>query len=649
MSLGVCYYPEHWPETWWPDDARRMRALGIDHVRIGEFAWSRIEPARGDFRWEWLDRAFAVLAAAGLKIVLGTPTATPPKWLMDEHPEIAPIDERGRPRGFGSRRHYSFSSPVYARESARIVEAIAARYGRHAALAGWQTDNEYGCHDTVLSWGPDVRLGFQQWLRRRYQTPDVLNAAWGNVFWSMEATRFDEIELPNLTVTEPNPAAQLDFRRFSSEQVRAYDKLQTDIIRAHSPGRWITHNFMGFFTAFDHWEVGDNLDFASWDSYPIGFAEMFPFSEAEHARWRDTSHPDIAPFHHDLYRGVGRGRFWVMEQQPGPVNWAPYNPIPAPGMVKLWAIEAHAHGADVVSYFRWRQAPFAQEQMHAGLNLPGKHELSPGGHEAEAAAKDLARLGALAPTRQAPVALIYDYEAIWTIQIQPQGASYNPVELIFRWYEAVRRLGVDVDVVRPGASLAGYKLVLAPCLPIVSEIAERALSEAEGVVVFGPRSGSKTREFAIPGTLPPGPLAALLDMRVIEVSSMRPGASLRVTGVVSGRAERWRENIEAKADVIARFDDGGAAVVAQANAVYVGFWPDAEALESLIAHCAKRAGLEATPLPEGIRMRRRGDLTFVFNYGAAPWRAPDLRGETLLGAQDVPPRGAWVVRQGARA
>src|SRR3954447_24341776 len=121
--LGVCYYPEHWPERFWAEDARRMRELGIGHVRIGEFAWSRLEPRRGEWRWDWLDRGLAVLAGAGLKIVLGTPAAPPPKWLMDEHPEIAPVGEDGRPRGFGSRRHYSFASEPYWRESARIVEA----------------------------------------------------------------------------------------------------------------------------------------------------------------------------------------------------------------------------------------------------------------------------------------------------------------------------------------------------------------------------------------------------------------------------------------------------------------------------------------------------------------------------------------------
>ena len=648
--LGVCYYPEHWPESFWAEDARRMREIGIAFVRIGEFACSRIEPSRGAFEWDWLDRAIDILGAAGLKVVLGTPTATPPKWLLDEFPDIAPVDSQGRARAFGSRRHYRFSSQDYWRESARIVEALGRRYGAHRALAGWQTDNEYGCHDTVQSWGPDDLKAFQGWLRRMYQSPTQLNEAWGNVFWSMEVRSFDEVSLPNLTVTEANPAARLDFRRFSSEQVAAYDKMQCEILRRHSPGRWITHNFMGFFNEFDHWKVGENLDFASWDSYPIGFADRFPFTHDEHLKWQDTSHPDIAPFHHDLYRGIGRGRFWVMEQQPGPVNWAPWNPIPAPGMVKLWTIEAIAHGAEVVSYFRWRQAHFAQEQMHAGLNLPHSHELSPGGHGAQEAARALAEIGILPASEKAPVAIVYDYAASWVAEIQPQGADFSYFELVFRWYEAVRRLGLDVDFVPPGASLEDYKLVLVPSLPIVSDEAEKALKDAAGILLFGPRTGAKTRHFAIPQNLPPGPLRDLIGARVLEVSSMRPYVRVPVTGAISGAAERWLEHVEATGEAIARFANGWPALVVAGRSHSLHFWPDRQALAEAMKLVTRKAGLDTSELPEAIRLRRRGDLVFAFNYGNEAWQAP-FAAPPLQGEAAVAPRSysVWRAKGAARS
>ncbi|WP_183864796.1 beta-galactosidase [Rhizobium sp. BK399] len=643
--LGVCYYPEHWPESWWNTDACRMKALGISFVRIGEFAWSRLEPRRGEFEFDWMERAIDALASHGLKVVLGTPTATPPKWLMDEFPEIAPIDEQGRVRGFGSRRHYTFSSQRWWEESRRIVEAVTSRFGSHPAVVGWQTDNEYGCHETILSWGLEDLKAYRKWLRLRYQSTEQLNEAWGSVFWSMEIQNFEDVSLPNLTVTEANPAARMDFWRFHSDQVAAYDSMQCEIIRKNSPGRWITHNFMGFVNDFDHWKVGDNLDLASWDSYPIGFVEKFPFSDAERTRWAETSHPDIAAFHHDLYRGVGKGRFWIMEQQPGPVNWAPWNPIPKPGMVRLWTWEGLAHGAEVVSYFRWRQAPFAQEQMHAGLNLPGLHDLSAGGTEAEKVAQEIAVVGPLGQVAKAPVAIVYDYETYFGSVIQPQGKDFRFEELAFRWYEAVRRLGLDVDFVRPGESLVGYKIVLVPCLMHVSDAAESAFDNADGQVLFGPRSGSRTREFKIPANLPPGPLASLVGAAVLQVSSLRPGLTYNVEGSASGSAQRWKEQLACSPDteVLSRFSDGDAALTRNGNYHYLSCWPDEQLLSEVVLLLAGKANVQTFELPESIRMRRRGEVTFAFNYGSETWNLP-FEGEFILGGKAVLPQSLAAYR-----
>ncbi len=642
--LGVCYYPEQWPEDWWAEDARRMREAGIIYVRIAEFAWSRYEPRRGQFDWGWLDRAIETLGKAGLKVVLGTPTCAPPKWLVDEHPGILPYDDQGRPRGFGSRRHYTFSSETYWSESRRIVEILARRYGGNSYIDGWQTDNEYGCHDTILSWGPEDLKGFREWLRRKYQSPEQLNEAWGNVFWSMDLQGFEQVTLPNLAVTETNPAAKLDFWRFHSQQVAAYNRMQCDIIRAHSPDRWITHNMMGFFNDFDHWDVGADIDIASWDSYPVGFTERFPFSEDEHIRWAETAHPDIAPFFNDLYRGVGRGRFWVMELQPGPVNWATWNAVPKRGMIRLFTWEALAHGAEVVSYFRWRQAVSGQEQMHAGLNLPGLHEWSQGGREAVEVGKELQELGTLPQVGKAPVAIVYDYEASWITRVQPQGQDFDFSALMFRWYEAVRRLGLDVDFVPPGANLADYKLLLVPTMPHVNDAAERAFTAADGIVLYGPRTGSKTRHHAIPHNLPPGPISHLVNARVLEVSSMRPGLVEKVKGKVTGRALRWRETLDVgDAVTLARFENGDAALVAADNHHYLACWPDAELLNSVMKLVAVKAGLKTLPLPEGVRLRRRGNLLFAFNYGSEPWKLT-LGTSVVLGKRVVEPQQVTILR-----
>jgi len=650
--LGVCYYPEQWPETLWADDARRMADLGLKYVRIGEFAWSVIEPTPGSLNWDWLDRAVETLGEAGLKIVMGTPTATPPKWLVDRHPDVLPIDDHGRVRRFGSRRHYCFSSRTYRAESRRISTAVAERYGRYDAVAGWQTDNEYGCHDTVRSYSPDAAVAFRGWLKSRYGDVSVLNAAWGNRFWSMEYRSFDEIDLPMAAVTELNPSHRLDFFRFSSDQVASFNAEQVEILRRHSPGRFITHNFMGAFLDFDHHKTCETLDLASWDSYPLGFTDslqMTGFTDAERVRYAATGHPDISAFHHDLYRGVGRGRFWVMEQQPGPVNWALWNPGPAPGMVRVWAWEALAHGAEVVSFFRWRQAPFAQEQMHAGLNRPD-NVLDVGGHEAAAVAQELEmdwwRRVATAPAAQAPVALVFDYDTSWMHAIQPQGRSFSYLALVFTWYTALRQRGVDVDIVPPGRSLNGYRVVFVPSLPHISERSLQVFRAFTGLTVFGIRTGAKTESFQIPGDLAPGPLQALLPIKVPRVESLRPGVSRDViVGNQRYTCGTWVETVESPStDVVGRFADGTPALVRGANRFYLAAWPTRQLASDVVQHVLDESGVASMVLPDCLRVRRRGDVTFAFNFGSDSQTAPaNANAKYVLGAQSIGPHNfsAW--------
>jgi len=311
---------------------------------------------------------------------------------------------------------------------------------------------------------------------------------------------------------------------------------------------------------------------------------------------------------------------------------------PRPGQIRLFTWEWLAHGAEVVSYFRWRQAPFAQEQHHAGLHRPDRVR-SPGGEEAAQVARDLAAVGPLPDGRQASVALLFDYEASWITRIQPQGQDFAYSVLTYRWYEAARRLGLDIDMVRPGQALGGYRLVLVPMLPHVSPAAADALGKAGGQVLVGPRSGSRTRNFAIPETLAPGPLAALLPIRVTEVSSLRPGLQEPITGEVAGAVTRWRDHVELVGDaqVHAAFADGGPALVTAGRFAYLAGWVEGETLAATIRWAAARAGLPVLDLPEAVRLRRRGPLTFVFNYGEESWSAPDGFGRLLLGAAELAP------------
>ena len=474
-------------------------------------------------------------------------------------------------------------------------------------------------------------------MRRRHGSIDALNHAWGTVFWSQEYRTFSEIDLPHLTVTEPNPAHVLDFFRFSSDQVAAFNRMQCDLLRRYSPDRPLIHNFMGFTTDFDHFAVAADLDVASWDSYPLGFLDTGPFSAAERRTYLRQGHPDMAAFHHDLYRAVGRGRWWVMEQQPGPVNWADHNPAPLPGMVRLWSLEALAHGAETVSYFRWRQVPFAQEQNHAGL-------LRPDGEDAAAMTEvhrvcDERRDTGAQPAR---VALVFSYEAAWNFEAQPQGRSWDYWQLVLAWYGCARRLALSLDVVGAAADLSVYDLVLIPSLPIVPPALLQALSATEAAVVIGPRTGSRTREFHIPAGLPPGPLQSLLPLTVIASESLP--ADLRIPATYrtqSVAGQWWLDHVQTELSPLVTDESGRGLLYRHRTLHAFTTVPDDAFLTAVLHSLCDERGVPNTPLPEGLRVRRCGAAMYAFNHAPVPRTIPAAlrRGALDLGDWTLPPAG----------
>ncbi len=633
----------------WPDDARRMRELGISVVRVGEFSWSRLEPQRDQFNFDWLQRAVDTLHAEGLEVVLGTPTATPPKWLIDEHPSILAVDESGQPRGFGSRRHYCFSSNIYRQECQRIVERMAKAFGQHKAVTAWQTDNEYGCHSTIISYSNDALVAFRQWCKQRYGSIDQLNSDWGNVFWSMEYRSFDEVGLPCSAVTELNPAHRLAYWRFSSDQVASFNRLQVKLLRQHSPGRDILHNYMGNFTEFDHYTTAADLDIATWDNYPLGFLDRDSESDTDKKKWLRTGHPDSSAFHHDLYRGVGRGRWWVIEQQPGPVNWAPHNPAPLPGMIRLWALEALAHGAEVMSWFRWRQAPWAQEQNHTGLLLPDSTE-----DEAVAEIRQLtADLDVIAhelkdsgnaSTQGPPVAFIFDYAGDQMLRIQPQGNNYSPLGWVQDIYTACRNAGVDVDIVPADALLDSYQLIVVANSISINDTLLKSLQTTSAHVLLGPRCGSKTDELSIPSNLPPGKLQSLIPVRVTRVESL-PDFAIETTQCENFEVHRWREKIDSKLQPQATFNDGWGCYYRHNNIHYLNGCLTETSLQSFITTRLEEAGILITPLTDGIRIRKHKGLLFAFNFGPDKEQL-SIDGRFIIGQPELAPGEIAVLNLG---
>ncbi len=603
-EFGVCYYPEHWPEAVWATDARQMAELGLTYVRIAEFAWSRMEPAPGQYRFDWLDRAIDTLAAAGLRVILCTPTATPPKWLIDQHPDVLPVDPAtGRTRGFGSRRHYDFASQTYLRESLRITRVMAQRYGQNAHVVGWQTDNELCCHDTTLSASTAARDAFRQWCQQRYGDIDVLNRAWGNVFWSMEYPSFGDIELPVGAVTETSPAHQLAWRRFASDQVVRFHDEMVAVLREHTRDQFITHNFIPMAeTAADNKALARPLDFAAYDNYPLGRTDLqFADRPAEEFRhYMRTGHPDFATYYFDQTRALLDKGFWIMEQQPGPVNWARSNPRPAPGMVRFWTLEAM--------------------------------------REARALRGDL-------PPVKAQVAIVTSTASFDVSAIERQSDFYQYNDIQLAWYSTLRQLGVDVDIVTDDAPLDRYALILIPGLPIVSEALVAQLAASDAHIVVGPRTGAKTDEFCVPDTLPPGALQSILPLRVLSVDTLRPDCPEPVHYDGSPYDSHiWCEEIATDLTPVATFADGAPAIVRNNRIDYVAMLPGDALRRRYFAERCKAAGITTWDLPPDLRLARRGNLIFAFNYAGetvalpAPDDAKFRLGERQLGAHQV---AAW--------
>ncbi|WP_420593548.1 beta-galactosidase [Deinococcus sp.] len=633
LQLATCDYPEHVPSDRPAIYAQQQHELGLTYVRLAEFAWSRMEPRCGQFEWDWLDAAIDAYFAGGLKVVLCTPTPTPPAWLTRAHPEILPVDTQGRVREFGARRHYDFASPIYREHSRRITRAIAERYGQHEAVVGWQTDNEWACHNTGRSYGGASAEAFPDWLEAKYGSIDKLNTAWGNVFWSMEYSDWAQIKPPILTVAEPNPSHLLDYYRFCSSLIASFQAEQVAILRECSPDRFVTHNFMIFESSFDHYEVAKGLDFVSWDNYPTGMLEYFApdgTQEAMKSHFARTGHPDLIGFNHDLYRGLLKGREglgrtgegtpsgpWVMEQQCGQVNWAPYNPLPEGGAVQLWTAQAWAHGMDVVSYFRWRAATMAQEVLHSGLL---RHDETPDRGYAEVKTLNLNQfpLGEVA----ARVALLHDYDSLWLYDIQKHSAGLSYWTQTVTYYMALRSLGLDVDILHPDADLSGYAVVVAPALTLIKpEWVDTfaALAGSGTKLVFGPRTAFRTPGGETWANGQFGPMSELVSAKLLQFDSLRPGLTQDVrygegTFAATNWAESYRlDGAKAIASYVGGPQDGLPAVIRKGNVTVIGAHHQ-ELISTVLSELLMNVGIQVESLPDGVRLSRRAGKTLLQNW-----------------------------------
>jgi beta-galactosidase len=653
LLLGAAWYPEQWPESQWEPDLELMEAAHIHLVRIGEFAWSTMEPEEGQYKFDWLERAIALAAKHHICVVLGTPTAAPPAWLTTKYPETLRVDQNGRRDEHGNRQQFSFANPKYRQLAHDIAEQMATRFGHNPDVVGWQLDNEYAAD----SFDPDAKGQFHAWLAKKYGTVDNLNQRWATAYWSQTYNDFNQIPVRS---SNENPALLLDWRRFVSDTWTSYSENQISAIRPHADKRqFITTNTMGWFDNFDEYKLHTVLDIAAWDDYiPV-----------------DHYDADANGAVHDLTRGYKQKNFWVMETEPAFVNWRKTNTPLEKGQVRDMAWQAIGHGSDAVEYWQWRAAPNGQEEYHgvlAGIDgkpVPVYDEVKQVGAEFEKAGAALA-----GTSPQSSVAIIQSYDSRWAIDFQRHSAAFDPVEELIAFYRPLRDQTQAVDVISPDAPLDQYKLVVAPALNVLPQnLANHLLAYVRqgGHLVLGPRSGMKDEYNALNPQRQPGPLADALGANISQFYAL--DADVPIGGDAgSGTATIWAETVNPSSPetkTLLRYGasngwlDGQPAAVSRSvgkgSITYVGAWVDPALLAKLTTSFVQQAGVQPilSGVPEGVEVCQRSNgeksvlilinHTTMEQHVALPASMINLIGESSsrIDSVDLPKYGVAVLEK----
>lgn len=524
IVLGVCYYPEHWTKEDWEPDLRKMKENGIEVARIGEFAWSLVEPEEGKYDFSLFREFLDMAEKYGIRVIMGTPTATPPAWLTRRYPEVLNADIQGNLYHHGGRRHYNYNSPKYRELCSGIVEKYAQNYAKHPAVIGWQIDNELNC-ETSLFYSESDNTAFREFLKKKYGSLKELNAAWGTVFWSQTYSDWEEVCIPRyLNSDAVNPHLQLDYIRFISESTCEFAKLQETILRRYvKEGDFITTN--GIFGNVDYTRMKkESLDFLTYDSYP-NFAYGLGGFEAEDVmkdrKW-SRNLTEVRALSHT---------FGIMEQQSGANGWNTRMeaPAPRPGQMTLWTMQSIAHGADFVSYFRFRTATVGTEMYwHGILDYSGRDN------------RRLAELRSIkgmtekikeiaGSAYEAKVALVRDYDNMWDAGLD-------------KWHERVERVSVkgifeaaqlshtplDYLYLNKDTTLKElqkYQVLFYPHAVILTKERMALLEqyvEQGGVLVMGCRTGYKDENGRCVREYLPGLAGKLTGTDVTEYSFVAP-------------------------------------------------------------------------------------------------------------------------------
>jgi len=680
MFFGVDYYPEHWvwpyggsaeePEARWKRDVELMVEAGVNVVRMGEFAWGLYEPEEGKFNFDWMRRAMDLFRSAGIKVVLGTPTAAPPVWLARKHPEILPIDERGLAKHEGTRRAYCMNSDVYWEYTRHIVTALAKALGNHPSLVAWQIDNGLGGHFTEASFNEETRRDWVQWLRAKYETVERLNDLMGTRFWAQTVTRFEDVPMPKAAPTVHNPALVIDWMRFCSDTIVAYARMQADLLHELTPAIPVTQNLRALTRKFDHFDMAEVLDFVSVDSNatiqekPSQLAcELDMMRSLKKAGVRT---PD------------GESGFWVIEQKANNVDWQEVNSLVRPGVVRMFTHQLVSRGATGVLYFLWRQPRIGSEKFYGGvLTHDGKarnriyQEIKQVGQELQALAPLLKDTRVAAET-----CILLSHDNDWNLSgVKQPNKYFNQREHVQLFYNAFHDRNIPVDFARPTEDLSRYKIVVAPSLQLLAGGEADLLKlyvQNGGTLVGTFNTGLVDEHHMAPDSGFPHDLTDLFGLEVLEFDPLPPGQENHITskGQFSAThlhpAKVWCDIIEPRTcQILATYAKdfyAGRPVMtmnhfAAGRAIYIGTMSHQFFYNDLVVWLRQLCGINPllkVPDQVEVSMRQKDGtkVFFLINHQNSPVRIPFLKpmhdaltGRTLSGNHDLPPHGVLVLSE----
>jgi beta-galactosidase len=621
MYLGVDYYPEQWPEELLLEDLSRMQQAGVNCIRIAEFAWHLMEEFEGQTKFGYFKHVLDCANNYGLKVMLGTPTATVPAWLVKKYPEVISIDENGLPRHFGGRRQACLNSPVYLEKADNITRQMAMAYHQHQAVIGWQIDNELGHEGSDWCYCDNCEHAFQEYLAREFNSIAQLNKSLGTIFWSQSYNSFNEVSLPKPTIPAKNPGLLLYFYRFRALTITKFVERQANILRQIIPStQFITHNYPGDYynKAQNFTDISEQLDIVSLNNYPVWGGLDKPVEYGKIAMKLDQTRGFLAGQH-----------FWITEQLIGAQAHTIMGYLPRPQQSTLWSWQAMLHGCNNLIYFRWRTACTGAEQFCYGV-LDQDNQVGPRYHEMCNFFKEVQEHEAEINLKiEAKVAVIYNPDNIFAWKIQPQSTALDIQHEHFRLYQGFQRLNIDIDVIDIRHELSQYAIILvpSPMLLTIEQIDKmKQFIQNGGVVVSGFRAGIKDNDNAVYFNQP-NPWLHLANLKCYYIESLGNNHKVTIANKnIIYHGSVWRDMLEILnpeytqklfnyTDEFRAYAAATITRVGSGHLIHIGTGVEEEAFWLDIAkHALNLKDLNYTESPYGVEVIKRGNKRFILNH-----------------------------------